>query len=176
MPEEKQIDWSKAPEWARVLLQNRLDEHCTAWAEAYEEGSRFFREDLQITGDHLKINTWNVLATRPAAWSGEGRPPVGLPVEWFSDSQTGWQEIVVLAYHGDDSWIRPKGKESMIVGNIANFRPIRTAEQIAAEERDKAITAMWLCVHEETPQHTPLLMRAYADLYDAGYRRIEVKE
>lgn len=109
--------------------------------------------------------TWSAIERRVTGgeWNGEGLPPVGLPVEWYSDSNTGWQEIVVLAYHGDDAWIQPKGKESMIVGNIANFRPVRSPEQIAADERTKAI--------HELVKVTCISRGEAARIYDAGYRK-----
>lgn len=87
-----------------------------------------YRINIGEQSDSLTVEQWQ------EPWTGEGLPPVDLSVEWYSDSNTGWQEIVVLAYHGDDAWIQPKGKESTIVYNIANFRPIRTPEQIAAEK------------------------------------------
>ncbi|AWE83610.1 hypothetical protein CSB95_3009 [Pseudomonas aeruginosa] len=48
------------------------------------------------------------------------------------------------------------------------FRPIRTPEQIAAEEREKAVGDMAMSI-QGVPYQYPTL---YA-LYDAGYRRQE---
>lgn len=100
-------------------------------------------------------------------WNGEGLPPVDLPCQWHSDSQTGWQDVIVLAYSGESAWIQPKEKPSIIVGNPANFRPIRTPEQIAADERNNAIAAMMQKVVTATPHDCALL-------YDAGYRKFEI--
>lgn len=107
-------------------------------------------------------------------WNGEGLPPVGLAVEWHSDTNTGWQEIAVLAYHGNDAWIQPKGKPSIIVVNPAGFRPIRTPEQIAAEECDKAVKAM-LAEFEHTGSLTSHY-EACEVLHKAGYRKFEIVE
>ena len=96
-------------------------------------------------------------------WSGEGLPPVGLECEWHSDSQTGWQVVKVLAYSGQDAWIKVKGKCPKTVGNPANFRTVRTPEQIAAENRDAAIKEMQRLVGSCNTF-------PFAELYDYGYR------
>lgn len=96
-------------------------------------------------------------------WTGEGLPPVGIECEWHSDSQTGWQVVKVLAYSGKDAWIKVKGKCPKTVGNPANFRTIRTPEQIAAEKRDAAIKEMQRLVGSCNTF-------PFAELYDYGYR------
>ena len=55
---------------------------------------------------------------------------------------------------------------------IELFRPIKTAEQIAAEERGEAIEEMveMLIMHGKT------LRGDMCVLYDAGYRKTEVKK
>jgi hypothetical protein len=52
-----------------------------------------------------------------------------------------------------------------------DFRPIRTPEQIAAEEREKAIDAMNKLVGDI--EKIPTWRDALAALYDAGYRKTE---
>lgn len=94
-------------------------------------------------------------------WTGDGLPPVGVEVEWHECQQTGWQRVTVLAYHGDEAWIAPAGKPSIVVGNPANFRPIRTPEQIAEEERNAAIVEIGRLFSEGGP----------AAIYFAGYRK-----
>lgn len=107
-------------------------------------------------------------------WNGEGLPPVGLEVEWMPSLQHGWQRVTVLAYSGDDAWIKQLGEPSTIVGNPANFRPIRTTEQIAADEREAAVADMLLL--DPYLPGTQLGMMSRQDfcrtLYDAGYRKI----
>jgi hypothetical protein len=50
------------------------------------------------------------------------------------------------------------------------FRPIRTPEQIATEERENAINAMIDIVMTDN------IRSNCADLYDAGYRKFEIVE
>lgn len=107
-------------------------------------------------------------------WNGEGLPPVDLPCQWYSDSQTGWQEVVVLAYSGESAWIQPKGKPSIIVGNPANFLPIRTPEQIAAEVRSKACDAIYGVLTGATVERKGNTSDMAEALYDAGYRKFEI--
>lgn len=107
-------------------------------------------------------------------WNGE-LPPVGLPCQWYSDSQTGWQEVVVLAYSGESAWIQPKGKPSIIVGNPANFLPLRTPEQIAKQERSKACDKMYGVILDKIPQDRRNNGSDICEaLYDAGYRKFEI--
>lgn len=102
-------------------------------------------------------------------WDGSGLPPVGLPVEWCSDNSVGWQEIVVLAYYRFDAWIQPKGKASMIVGNIDNFRPIRTPEQIAEDVREAGIAEIRQTLASSAKGSIESV------IWDAGYRKQEPK-
>ncbi|WP_205870910.1 hypothetical protein, partial [Pseudomonas aeruginosa] len=53
-------------------------------------------------------------------------------------------------------------------GSLPAFRPLRTPEQIAAEEREKAVGDMAMSI-QGVPYQYPTL---YA-LFDAGYRRQE---
>lgn len=159
------------PESVKGITQGAID------GELYFDGPEFIGSGifLRPSQDCISVVTraqWQEARdalNKPAVeeWNGEGLPPVGLPVEWYSDSNTGWQEIVVLAYHGDDAWIQPKGKESTIVYNIANFRPIRTPEQIAAEEREKSI--------RELIERTDYILdeTGAAAVLAAGYRKPE---
>lgn len=111
------------------------------------------------------------LIKRPE-WTGEGLPPVGTVCEAQIYSGKGdliWVEARVLHHH-------PRHKKSAAIAHggeellawTSMFRPIRTPEQIAAEERDKAI--------DEMVPASPLLDKGWSRrvceaLYDAGYRK-----
>ncbi|AWF65436.1 hypothetical protein CSB92_6137 [Pseudomonas aeruginosa] len=101
----------------------------------------------------------------PATWDGQGLPPTGLLVEWKSGLDHEWRRVTVLAYANGDAWLQPEDGDSFIVGNPENFRRIRTPEQIAAEEREKAVGDMAMSI-QGVPYQYPTL---YA-LYDAGWR------
>jgi hypothetical protein len=142
------IDWSKAPEGAT---------HCwPAEPEFFKkmEGTWYVwfknarRWELATIPERLKQ-----LVDRPSpAWSGEGLPPVGTVCEynlkagpWFKceiryvldndqdPEADGWQAVI---------WCPHLEKEQMAKASGFNFRPIRTPEQIAADEREAEIVRL----------------------------------
>ena|SRR5690554_5417244 len=163
----KEIDWSKAPEgfpiwiedlkpdlggdhscWARELSDRYEDEKGGFWSKP-EDG--FYR-----------------VHRRP--WTGEGLPPVGTALEF----RTMRGEWIPGEYIGQFNGQMVVGcKETGAVGycDPEQIRPVRTPEQIAAEEREKAVDEM-LAAHE--PWIAP--RRFCEKLYDAGYRRQEPSE
>lgn len=75
-------------------------------------------------------------------WSGEGLPPVGAVCMiyahntlWGMQSTSGC-EREILAYHGEFVWLGIHGAplETTRIDKV-DFKPIRTPEQIAADER-----------------------------------------
>lgn len=164
------IDWSKAPEGA---------------TRYHPETSKVIEHWLKMVGDEEWIWTsvgkrWapsidtvedGQYHERPSAWSGEGLPPIGTVCEWLQGSSHQWERIQILGYHGRDTWIQQEDATSTIVGNIGNLRPLRTPEQIAAEERESA--AKQICVDAGSPELTAGQMAIAYRLYDAGYRKVE---
>ena len=62
-------DWKDAPSWATVLLKNVSDPQLYAFAEKYQEGSKFTRSDysFRTVYDFLLPCHWDVLETRQEA-------------------------------------------------------------------------------------------------------------
>ncbi|HCI1953203.1 TPA: hypothetical protein NOE94_005898 [Pseudomonas aeruginosa] len=164
------IDWSKAPEGATHWEPTGPEFH-EGWMK--EEGEKWFWWS-EVTKEW--VETFSVPVKRKATfearpqetWDGQGLPPAGLLVEWKAGSDHEWRRVTVLAYANGDAWLQPEDGDSFIVGNPANFRRIRTPEQIAAEEREKAVGDMAMSI-QGVPYQYPTL---YA-LFDAGYRRQE---
>ncbi len=111
-------------------------------------------------------------------WDGQGLPPVGTTciVEphntlWGFSSTSG-HERKILAYHTDYVWLG-NGDTPLETTRIdkVDFRPIHTPEQIAAEEREKAINQMISDAGYVDPKIGTFV--AMGNLYDAGYRRQE---
>lgn len=81
---------------------------------------------------------------RAPTWNGpeDGLPPVGMTVEVAFGVASDWRKVLIVGTHGpmrvfyilapaiDDP-------EYAAWGNRFDFRPIRTAEQVAAEERER---------------------------------------
>ena len=142
------IDWSKAPEWADghgLVAHHGITE---VWVSP-EQYAVVGAEDRAYpygggTGDHRHNFTRGqvqYITPRPARWDGEGLPPVGLEVECTFDSWGYWLKGKVLCYgekmifmEQESSKGDGKFEGSMNPDGI-RFRPIRTPEQIAADER-----------------------------------------
>lgn len=107
------------------------------------------------------------LVKRPD-WNGEGPPPAGTVCSYQHTHHAGaWYDGEIL-YVSDEYTIvkgHPVGEQHYYTRNLT-FRPIRTPEQIAAEERMASAYAM--CAIAPT-----LTNMDAAALYDAGYRRQE---
>ncbi len=102
------------------------------------------------------------------AWDGEGLPPAGVPVEyrrrlapnnkWYLTQINflSGQHVIYCDSDGDEVRDNPDDIE---------FRPIRTLEQIAAEERKRSILQM----QNDASHHANKDL--FEKLYDAGYRK-----
>lgn len=181
----KEIDWSKAPEGA------------THWTPESDVVCPFLREDNGVWfwwSDSSWVpfygTSWNSqllgIVKRPSLspWNGTGLPPVGTVcivkphnTQWGFSSVAG-HERTVLAYHGEFVWLG-QGNMALETTRIdkVDFLPLRTPEQIAAEEREKAVEHMVKCIAENTTGvgMSDAMICAKA-LYDAGYRRQEPSE
>ncbi|MCV4004494.1 hypothetical protein OHU78_07365 [Pseudomonas aeruginosa] len=175
------IDWNTAPEGA-----THWEPRGTVFGEGWmkKAGNEW---SYWLEGSEVWAGVWAdcfVSAEREAtfearpqeAWEGQGLPPVGTLCEWHgpnSDGPDGWvyTESNVVAYTDDGLFIcMQKPGCWPVVQRIDNceFRPLRTPEQIAAEEREKAVGDMAMSI-QGVPYQYPTL---YA-LFDAGYRRQE---
>lgn len=138
------IDWDKAPEGATHYLAAGNEN--ARWRDLSGEKWRFFNladgnwHQHCFSSDELLKRS--ELIARPA-WNGEGLPPVGTVCEWHPN-QDGWVQVKILGHDGEETWFRREGHStSEACLRMAFFRPIRTAEQIAADERDKAVKEMY---------------------------------
>ncbi|QXZ11698.1 hypothetical protein KVQ82_16530 [Pseudomonas sp. AO-1] len=111
-----------------------------------------------------------LLNAAPEPWNGEGLPPVGAEIE----------AMMRRNMHDDYAWHRAKvvhgalphspgevlvfGLETTSPSWVDEFRPIRTPEQIAAEERDTAVQEMREIAGSKNAW-------PFEQLYDAGYRK-----
>lgn len=169
------VDWSKAPQWATRLMRNIApNETPNCWAD--EDGKALWITDSADKIFSIVEQCWMLIERRPA-WSGEGLPPVGTVCEVYHCDE--WLQGEVIAHFQQRAGI--VAAYTVEVGSIGSgikhldsaigecFRPIRTPEQIAAEEREKAIAdignllnCLWASEQE-----------AAAFIYDAGYRKVK---
>lgn len=164
------IDWSKAREGATHLAK------CTDpnfdkefWCVENDDRYNDMSSQAYLRKEDVGRNGW-LIYERPAPWTGEGLPPVGIEIE----------AMMRRNMHDDYAWRRAKVVHGCIPGSegevlvydvettspawVDEFRPIRTPEQIAAEERAAGITQMRELVGS-------LNSHPFAELWDAGYRK-----
>ena len=165
----EQIDWSKAPEGYPVWIQGADTNFTSGWYrelfDRYEsqKGTYYMKRDSSFF-------TANYRPTTPS-WSGEGLPPVGVVCEVNPD-KAGWRKSVI-SYVGDGfiAWLQVGDLIVPEYGAFIDdceFRPIRTPEQIAADEREAAIQEMLT----GTPwPGSDIARRVCEHVYDAGYRK-----
>ncbi|HEP9800777.1 TPA: hypothetical protein VDW15_004462 [Pseudomonas aeruginosa] len=172
------IDWSKAPEgcigaFARIISK-------TAFFVFSKRPSDYMsREGYEGEGEdgpyHVFSEYWEWI-DKP--WDGQGLPPVGTVcivyphnTQWGFNSTAG-HERKVLAYHGDFVWLGTENEalEATRTDKV-DFEAIHSPEQIAAEEREKAISEM-LDLYNSA--YWPMTSKQFCEvLFDAGYRRQE---
>ncbi|MBG5873051.1 hypothetical protein I5E81_20295 [Pseudomonas aeruginosa] len=162
------IDWNTAPEGA-----NKAGFTGHEYLQFYRIPGMFGDYDYW----NERMGDWcgsdfptcaNHLFDRPekVEWDGQGLPPVGVECEY---RHMIWPEYrrCEIRYISDESLVAyDDAQEQFYRTRDMLFRPIRTPEQIAAEEREKAIEEM--CFAEET-----LTVKQAKALYEAGYRRQE---
>lgn len=176
-----EIDWSKAPEGATHWGPD-TEEWSRAWRIIQGEQMAVMLDDgvdtewawYPITDDHRE-DLFPTLVARPTAWNGEGLPPAGTVCEYNLGGE--WVEVEVFAHRPSDANrgtdaifdMKPSARW-MYSCRPERFRPLRTPEQIAAEEQEKAIAEMLAaCPYPGSP-----VSRADCEhLYKAGYRKTE---
>lgn len=166
------INWSKAPEgtthwvggthpWHRHVDGKAL---FWAWGEW-----RDLPGWLATVGE---LYAKSIQARPVAPWNGDGLPPVGTVCEWSHTDGIPWTgpvEVLFLSKH--TVLLRHPGNgdtEGAYSPGDCQFRPLRTAEQIAKEEREEAVHQMGVDAGFSTDPQS-----AYKRLYDAGYRKVQ---
>ncbi|HHX6850526.1 TPA: hypothetical protein ACVGMT_003601 [Pseudomonas aeruginosa] len=164
------IDWSKAPEGA---THYHITEDINPWRKI--EGTVAYEH---YRGKWLRVNSFNegympdyYVPIPRETWDGQGLPPVGISVEWLSSAH-GWLGGRVVGHDGSVAVV--SHNDGYTGCHPHEVRPMPTPEQIAAEERAKAIDAM---LDLEPPHENGFGLtsrRQFCEiLYDAGYRRQE---
>lgn len=166
-----QIDWSKAPEGTTgAMVANFTSERNfpgrIEWIPSDEPA-----RDVYTEGP----DAWTYYEA-PKPWNGEGLPPVGTVCEMHIDGH-GWERGTVACHIQLDEpvAVAHNGVE-VFHGSFDDFRPIRTPDQIAAEDREKAVCDMVRIVIPGALYDTSPLKTFAGVLYDAGFRKLEIVE
>lgn len=159
----RSIDWSKAPADA-THFSPAFEDFVDLWAKT--DGHTWMYRGMSSDAWHFgpQPDSKERYIERP--WGGEGLPPVGTDFEICNRGDGNWRKAKMLFAGKELGVMRlDTGAEYSFYVNEWEYRPIRTAEQIAADERAAAI--------EEIRQL--LLSGAKGSIesviYDAGYRK-----
>jgi hypothetical protein len=158
-----EIDWGKAPEGATHYWPS----HGSFYTKIGDEF--YFAENIEAGRVNSPASWVESLIPRPSTpWSGEGLPPVGVVCEWEHEANKGAWHKAEIKYTGSAYVIVADfaGIEQHYYLRSMKFRPIRTPEQIAADEREAAIKEML----EDAGRPDTSKTRDQAQLlYDAGW-------
>lgn len=195
------INWSKAPDWAVAHglhetgfgikefwlgeTQHQNLEHAKSFPYGGGDPSRG-------SFHNSRRESFSYVTPRPAPWTGEGLPPAGTVCEFaggtncpedpFDKDLKEGDEVTIIAHFKDGEselaafTFNPRnlsrGNTCVEQGMHGCFRPIRTLEQIAAEDREKAIAEMVYggCGCDQSDGTTTAFVICGL-LYDAGYRK-----
>ena len=171
------VDWSKAPEgfplWLEYLpkaLEDDFERQAAGGCWVKEESDRYWTAHgtywSKPPEGFYKIHRRPDTPQR----NGEGLPPVGASVEWFSPVY-GWLGGRVVGHDGAVAVI--SHNDGYTGCHLHEVRPIRTPEQIAAEAREAELNRMVATVQMLDKGWA---RKVCAGLYDHGYRKQEQPE
>lgn len=179
-----QIDWSKAPEGATHFTPAKREHHRPVFWKVVDGVARkawcmsddCSRVDEIFTYGPDGCIGFNMddavsIHATPAPWDGTGLPPVGTVCDYNSRDSLGYaydapKRVTVFGTDGDYAAIRGDGFRCWVP--VAHLLPLRTPEQLAAEEREKAICEMASIIGAPLCQLTAT--QIIEKLYDAGLR------
>lgn len=188
------IDWSKAPEGA-THWEPTGPEFNEGWMK--KEGNGWFFWGLGAEwkyGGDVSAEREATFEARPQeSWDGQGLPPVGTVCEFaggtyspedpFDNDLREGDRVTIIAHFKDgdldlaaftfNPQVRNPNRGAACVeqGAYGCFRPLRTPEQIAAEEREKECDRIFAILSSVEREGNRSDMAEA--LYDAGYRRQE---
>lgn len=178
-----QIDWSKAPEGAEVHFPNQAGTaECFA---IFREDGAYYAYPGMTAWTRWSGESKDSLLSRFKhsfkEWNVEGLPPVGTVCEYQTWVNREWKKTKVLAHHlgfAVHSWSVDGDDMEVDAAPPQDFRPIRTPEQIAAEERQNKVNEMMEIIYQArkllplTPASPQAEARVAAEaLYDANFRQ-----
>lgn len=170
--ERMKIDLTKKPEGA-----THINPHSGVWVKCFGGNSgsyQYFQNGEWEMGFGCMSNSYLEIA-QPEPWTGEGLPPVGTVCEFMKHNsppapEGKWTKGDIRYLSDCTVIIGGDGCEHVHHPRNCSFRTIRTPEQIAAEEREKAIEGMITDTNILTGIMSDRRIMA-GQLYDAGYRK-----
>lgn len=181
--------WAEAPEGA-THWEHEGPTYTAGWMRLDKDGWWYWREGgecwelYRIDLHQLRIAA---MTPRPKPWDGKGLPPVGVECECCYTSPSEYYRVKIIAHDDDKAvyrWV--DGPLALKLGDSDNqpldavtdphpkFRPIRTSEQIAADERDRAVDELCEAIvgYYGAPKMSEHYLGLARALYDADYRKL----
>lgn len=179
--------WPHDPAYGRILCMTQdADSEVLTWeysdpSYASERGWVHSR-DMAVEGlwmpelasDHTTAivtrEQWEAERAKQSAWTGQGLPKVGTVCR-ADTSDAHIPQLEVIGYYSERQvWVRAFDSDgewfySYFIDEV-EFHPIKTPEQIAAEERKREVRDMAAIISKRVAD-----FHAAEDLYDAGYRK-----
>lgn len=193
-----QIDWSKAPEDA-THAGTKVSNDVACW---YRDNGAGQFDYWYATKGELHRDGWKPLKQAPAhwplcqrpapVWNGEGKPPVGTLCEvWSEATHKEWahhvgKQALIVCHDGTRAVYRVESEQGFQYHGLGGgadgkswpFRPLRTTEQIAEEERQREISEIhcelvgMAMSEDDAPKGTTDDWQCVAELMHAkGYRK-----
>lgn len=107
-------------------------------------------------------------------WNGDGLPPVGTVCEAFRPARETWLSVKIIDRQIGSECCACRDDQDYLWWST-KFRPIRTPEQIAADEREATIKEMvYGACGCEPGDGTTTAFILCGLIYDAGYRKFEI--
>lgn len=164
----KEVDWDIAPEGATHYNADCTNPWLKEIPASYFNGEDWI-EYNGLSNKYAKKHIKNAVK-RPQEWNGERLPPVGTVCEYRVNKDE-WVSGEVFGHRvcsNGDVEVFISLKSSWDYSSAPDrFRPIKTPEQIAAEDRNLAIKEMCEVASKRSTKGLTLM----ESLYDAGYRK-----
>lgn len=168
---ESKIDWSKAPEDAEYWCEMQFFKTVNGEWKVWCPGLGSWVNPAYKAPDNF--SWWGNAVARPTtpSWSGEGLPPVGVVCEVFNRelSNPEWEKCTIL-FAGKNRFLYDSESCAERCGYIENleFRPVRTSEQIAEDERERFAQELVAAMGKGGGPNALYQARR---MYDLGYRK-----
>lgn len=176
----EKIDLSKVVEgathWSPAQGEHRVEAYWRPASKGYDCWAVTPGYKSYWQSNNTPLPEYAIRICDSAVWNGEGLPPVGTVCEYNNyephpvDVELKWSRVQIVARHTqglDDFAVFASVSGYHGSREPKHFRPIRTPEQIAAEERERAIDEM-----VESKIAGGLAPWVCGEIYDAGYRKL----
>jgi tellurite resistance-related uncharacterized protein len=169
------IDWSKAPEGYPIWITDNDKVLPPGW---HREGKHRF-VDMGGSFWSKPVDSYTV-HRKPSPWNGQGLPPVGTVCEAYEHNAGLWVRVEVLKHGENDHPVMVCRDSEQLATKLFwadQFRPIRTPEQIAADERKSVIDVACDDIenivgkYNTTLSHSMAIKVTIEAMIDAGYRK-----